>query len=134
MYAIRSYYAPFVHEPFGLELKVYLRDGVQIDGNFGIRGGLPESGLDGELQWQVAGRARAEISGAIFNVYTLRSTAKALTAGTFTFQPQVQLNIVIPRQNRVITSYSIHYTKLYEAEELDSEQIVGKILSEIPVP
>ncbi len=92
--------APFVHEPFGLELKVYLRDGVQIDGNFGIRGGLPESGLDGELQWQVAGRARAEISGAIFNVYTLRSTAKALTAGTFTFQPQVQLNIVIPRQNR----------------------------------
>lgn len=92
--------APFVHEPFNLVLKVYVRDGVQIDGQFGIRGGLPESGLDGELQWNVSGRNREEHNGAIFNVYTLNTTAKALTAGIFTFNPEVQLNVVIPRQQR----------------------------------
>ncbi len=89
-----------VQEPFGLELKVYIRDGVQIDGNFSIRGGLPESGMDGDLEWNIANRAREERNGSIFNVYTLRTTAKTLTAGTFTFQPQVQLNVVIPSQRR----------------------------------
>jgi len=92
--------APHVHEPFGLELKVYVRDGVQIDGNFSIRGGMPESGMDGELQWSIAGRERKELNGSIYNVYTLTTTAKTLTAGTFTFQPEVQLNVVIPRQRR----------------------------------
>lgn len=89
-----------VQEPFGLELKVYIRDGVQIDGNFSIRGGLPESGMDGELEWNIANRTREELNGSIFNVYTLRTTAKTLTAGNFTFQPQVQLNVVIPSQRR----------------------------------
>ena len=92
--------APHIYEPFGLTLKVYIRDGVQIDGNFGIRGGMPESGMDGELQWQVTNRKRQEMNGSIFNVYTLVTTAKTLTAGTFTFQPQVQMNIIVPRQNR----------------------------------
>lgn len=89
-----------VQEPFGLELKVYIRDGVQIDGNFSIRGGLPDSGMDGDLEWNIANRTREERNGSIFNVYTLRTTAKTLTAGTFTFQPQVQLNVVIPSQRR----------------------------------
>ncbi len=92
--------SPHVHEPFGLELKVFIRDGVQIDGNFGIRGGMPESGMDGELQWKVSGRERTDMNDSIFNVYTLRTTAKTLTAGTFSFQPQVQLNVIIPRQQR----------------------------------
>lgn len=92
--------APHVHEPFKLTLHVFIRDGVQIDGNFGIRGGLPENGMDGDLDWEVVNRKREEINGSIFNVYTLTTTAKTLTAGTFTFQPQVQMNVIIPRQNR----------------------------------
>ena len=92
--------APHVHEPFGLELKVYIRDGVQIDGSFAIQGGMPESGMDGELQWKATDREREDVNGTIFNVYTLRTTARTLTAGTFTFQPQVQLKVVIPRQQR----------------------------------
>ena len=91
---------PYVHEPFDLELKVYIRDGAQIDGQFGIRGGMPESGLDGELKWEVVDRKREDRNGIIFTLYTLRTTAKALTAGTFTFRPEVQLNVVIPRQQR----------------------------------
>ena len=92
--------APYVHEPFGLDLKVYIRDGVQIDGNFSLRGGMPESGMEGDLDWEVTGREREAINGTIFNVYTLRTTAKTLTAGTFSFQPQVQINMVVPRQKR----------------------------------
>jgi hypothetical protein len=92
--------SPYVHEPFNLELKVYLRDGVQIDGQFGIRGGMPESGLDGELKWEVVDRKREDRNGTIFTVYTLNTTAKALTGGIFTFRPEVQLNVVIPRQQR----------------------------------
>jgi hypothetical protein len=91
---------PYVHEPFNLELKVYIRDGAQIDGQFGIRGGIPESGLDGELQWEVVDRKREDRNGTIFTANTLRTTAKALTAGTFTFRPEVQLNVIIPRQQR----------------------------------
>jgi hypothetical protein len=92
--------APHVHEPFGLTLKVHLQDGIQIDGNFAIRGGMPENGMDGELQWEVVDRKRQDINGKIFSVYTLTTQAKTLTAGTFTFQPQVQMNVIIPRQNR----------------------------------
>lgn len=91
---------PHVQEPFNLTLQVFIRDGVQIDGNFAIRGGMPENGMDGELQWQVIDRKRTEMNGSIFNVYTLTTSAKTLTAGTFTFQPQVQMNVIIPRQNR----------------------------------
>jgi hypothetical protein len=92
--------APYVHEPFGLDLKVYIRDGVQIDGNFSLRGGMPESGMEGELQWEVTGRDRTDRTGTIFNVYTLRTTATTLTAGTFTFRPEVQVKVIVPRQNR----------------------------------
>jgi len=92
--------SPYVHEPFSLDLKVYIRDGVQIDGNFSLRGGIPGSGMEGELEWEVTGKEREEIDGTIFNVYTLSTIAKTLTAGTFTFRPEVQLNVIIPRQNR----------------------------------
>jgi hypothetical protein len=91
---------PYVHEPFDLNLKVYIRDGVQIDGNFSLRGGIPNSGMEGDLKWDITDKAREERDGTIFNVYTLRTQAKTLTAGTFTFSPEVQLNVVIPRQNR----------------------------------
>jgi len=92
--------APFVHEPFGLELKVYIRDGIQIDGRFSLRGGMPESGMEGELDWTVSRPVRTEVDGKIFKVYTLRTTAKTLTAGTFDFCPEVQVNMVVPRQDR----------------------------------
>lgn len=92
--------APFVHEPFDLELKVYIRDGVQIDGRFSLRGGIPESGMEGDLDWEVSRPKRTEIDGKIFNVYTLRTVAKTLTAGTFHFRPEVQVNMVVPRQDR----------------------------------
>lgn len=91
---------PYVHEPFNLELKVYLRDGVQIDGNFSLRGGMPETGLEGDLDWEVTDKVRQEYNGTIFNVYTLRTTVRTLTAGTFSFRPEVQLNVVVPRQKR----------------------------------
>jgi hypothetical protein len=92
--------SPYVHEPFGLEVKIFIRDGIQIDGNFSLRGGIPESGMDGDLQWEVAGRERTDMNGTIFNVYTLHTTAETLTAGTFTFHPDVQVNVIIPRQKR----------------------------------
>lgn len=92
--------APHVHEPFELELRVYLQDGVQIDGSFRILEGLPQNGMDGTLSWEVIGQTREVIEGNIFKVWTLRTTAKTLTAGTFTFQPKVQMRVVVPRQDR----------------------------------
>jgi hypothetical protein len=92
--------APYVHEPFGLDLKVYIRDGIQIDGNFSLRGGIPESGMEGELKWNVADKGREEMNGFIYNVYTLQTRARTLRAGTFEFSPEVQLNVVIPREKR----------------------------------
>lgn len=92
--------APYVHEPFDLDLKVYIRDGIQIDGNFSLRGGIPESGMEGDLKWTITDREREEIDGVVFQVYTLHTTAKTLTAGTFHFRPEVQVSIIIPRQDR----------------------------------
>jgi hypothetical protein len=91
---------PFVHEPFELEVVIYVRDGIQIDGNFSIRGGIPESGMDGDLKWEVTGRDQVKRDGTIFNAWTLRTTAETLTAGTFTFCPEVQIKVVVPKQNR----------------------------------
>ncbi len=91
----------YVNEPFQLDLKIYVRSDKRIDERFGIQGGLPESGLDGELDWQQIGRTtQEELNGSIFTVYTFRATGKAVTAGTFTFSPEVQINLVIPRQKR----------------------------------
>lgn len=92
--------APYVHEPFTITLKVYVRDGIRTDGSFSLRGGLPESGLDGDLDWEVVGQDRVTVKGTLFTVYTLRTTVRTLTAGTFVFQPQVQLKVVVPRQQR----------------------------------
>ena len=92
--------APYVHEPFTLTLKVFIRDGVQTDGSFALRGGLPESGLDGDLDWEVTDRDRIQTNGAIYQVYTLQTTVKTLSAGPLVFQPKVQLQLVLPRQRR----------------------------------
>lgn len=91
---------PHVHEPFGLTLKIFIRDGIQTQGSFSISEGMPESGLDGDVAWEVVERKRQEINGSIFNVYTAKAKIKTLTAGSFAFQPQVKLNVVVPRQNR----------------------------------
>jgi len=92
--------APYVHEPFGLDVEIYIRDDIQIDGNFRLRGGIPESGMEGELEWSVSRPIRKEHQGKVFKVYHLRTTAKTITAGTFEFKPEVQINVVVPRQNR----------------------------------
>lgn len=95
-----SHTTPFVYEPFQITLTLYVRDGIQTDNNISIRGGLPEQGIDGELEWEIIKRDRTLIDGTIFNTTTLRTTVQTMTAGTFTFEPQVQLNLVVPRQNR----------------------------------
>ena len=92
--------SPYVYEPFDLSVKLYIRDGIQISESFALTGGLPEKGLDGELEWTVGRTAREEIKGHIYNTYTLKTTTKALSAGAFMFQPGVQINVVVPRQNR----------------------------------
>ena len=92
--------APYVHEPFDLDVDIYIRDDIQIDGNFRLRGGIPESGMEGDLKWSVSRPDREERDGIVFKVYHLRTTAKTITAGTFEFCPEVQINVVIPRQNR----------------------------------
>ncbi|MBN2161494.1 MAG: protein BatD [Pontiellaceae bacterium] len=92
--------SPYVHEPFTLKLKVYVRDGIQLDGRFGLQGGIPESGLDGEPSWDIVNQNREERDRKIYTVYTLTSTIKTLTAGTFSFRPEIQLNVVVPRQQR----------------------------------
>lgn len=92
--------SPYVHEPFNVEIKVFIRDGIQILERFGIQGKLPDSGLEGQLDWNVFKGSREEINGAIFNTYFLRTRTKTLTAGTFTFRPDVQVNVVVPRQRR----------------------------------
>jgi hypothetical protein len=92
--------SPYVYEPFELKVKLHIRDGIQISESFALKGGLPDQGLDGELEWTVGRTGREEIGGIIYNTYALKATTKALTAGTFSFQPGVQVNVVVPRQNR----------------------------------
>jgi hypothetical protein len=92
--------APYVYEPFELQVKLHIRDGIQIAESFSLKGGLPDQGLDGELEWTVGRTGREQVGGLIYNTYTLKATTKALTAGTFSFQPGVQVNVVVPRQNR----------------------------------
>jgi hypothetical protein len=100
-----SHPSPYVHEPFDLKMKLYIREDVQITESFSLTGGVPEQGIDGTPEWRVGRVGREEINGTIFNTYPLQTTLKTLTAGTFSFQPGIQVNVVVPRQQR--RSYGI---------------------------
>ena len=91
---------PYVYESFELLLKIYLREGIQTDNKISIIGGLPGKGLDGEIEWEIINQEQQVLDGFIYTVSTLRSTIRTITAGTYTFKPNVQINLIVPRQNR----------------------------------
>ena len=98
--------APYTHEPFTITVKIYIRDGVRIGGSIGLRGGMPENGIDGDYKWEITDRGQEVVNGHIFRTQTLKTTISTLRSGTFTFKPEVQLNLVIPRQNRRSLGFS----------------------------
>ena len=91
---------PYVYESFELLLKIYLREGIQTDNKISIIGGLPGKGLDGKIEWEIINQEQQVLDGFIYTVSTLRSTIRTITAGTYTFKPNVQINLIVPRQNR----------------------------------
>ncbi|MCF7847947.1 MAG: BatD family protein [Kiritimatiellales bacterium] len=91
---------PFVHEPFTLFLSIYAKEGLQLAGNISFRGGIPETGIDGEPEWKMTGQSREVINGTIYNVHRLQGRVETLTAGTFSFSPSIQVNVVVPREKR----------------------------------
>ena len=91
---------PYVYEPFDLTLKLYIREGIQIDNSISILGGLPEQGIDGAPDWKRVHQEQQVIQGHIYTITTLKTTFQTITAGTFTFEPKVQLNLIVPRQDR----------------------------------
>lgn len=95
-----SHKAPYLQEPFELQLDLYVRDDVQIVDQFALRGGLPDSGLEGGNEWRLVASRREEHDGARYTVHRLASTVTALTAGRFIFQPTIQLQLVVPREQR----------------------------------
>ena len=95
-----SHSNPYVYEPFDLSLQLYIREGIQTDNNISILGGLPEQGIDGEPDWKRVHQEQRVIQGHIYTITTLKATFQTITAGTFIFEPNVQLNLVVPRQNR----------------------------------
>lgn len=98
---------PYVYEPFELQYKIYVQDGIQMAWEdvfgrtlFSVQSGMPESGLDGEPMWKFKGQGRESINGAIYETYTFSVAIKTLASGTLTFQPRVQVHWVVPSQNR----------------------------------
>jgi hypothetical protein len=92
---------PYVHEPFQLDLYVHVKDGVQVNWNsMKLVGGVPEAGIVGVPEWEVIGKEHKKIEEQLFTVMHLRATVKTITSGTLLFQPQIQLGMVIPRQQR----------------------------------
>ena len=89
----------YVYEPFDLTLKLYIREGIQIDNSISILGGLPEQGIDGNPDWKRV-HQRTGYPGSYLYNHHLKNHLQTITAGTFTFEPKVQLNLIVPRQNR----------------------------------
>ncbi|MFL2876570.1 MAG: BatD family protein [Pontiellaceae bacterium] len=86
---------PYVYEPFDLTLKLYIREGIQIETSISIQG------IDGAPpDWKRVHQEQQVIQGHIYTITTLKTTFQTITAGTFTFEPKVQLNIIVPRQDR----------------------------------
>ena len=98
--------APYIHESFTITVKIFIRDGIRISGSFELRGGMPENGIDGDYEWKITDRGRETINGKIFKTHTLQTTIKTLRSGTFSFSPEVQLYLVIPREKRRSTGFS----------------------------
>lgn len=88
----------YVQEPFNLTLSIYSRQGLQLAGNIGLNG-MPQTGLP-DLQWQEAQPGREVINGSIFEVRRFTARTRAISSGTFEFQPSVTVQVVVPNQNR----------------------------------
>lgn len=84
---------PFVHQVFEVTLHLYSLPNVELARDVNLLGGFPESGfaLSGFEELQTV---REEVDGQFYNLRRFRARGRALTAGTFTFQPALRVGVV----------------------------------------
>jgi hypothetical protein len=88
----------YVQEPFALTLSIYSRQGLQMAGNISLNG-MPQTGLP-DLQWQEGPPEREVVNGSVFDVRRFTARTRAMSSGTFVFEPSITVPVVIPNPNR----------------------------------
>ncbi len=81
-------------EQFYLFIDLYVR-GVNIDRRISLNN-MPTTGLSVDT-FQEMSATREQVNGNVYDVRHFRARATALTAGSFTFKPQLQVQIIVPR-------------------------------------
>lgn len=87
--------AVYVNERFELILSLYAVAGVNMDRQVSLQD-FDTSGLSLEGFEELAA-SREALNGQIYDVRKFRSRASALTAGSFTLQPRLRVNLIVSR-------------------------------------
>jgi len=85
--------SPTIHQVFDITLSLYFLPNIQLTREISLIGGFPESGfiLGNFEEMQTI---REEVDGQLYTLRRFRARARALTAGTFTLEPALRVNIV----------------------------------------
>ncbi len=85
----------FLQERFDVELMLYFR-GIQIDRNIQLQN-LPSTGINLD-EFQELGSTREAVNNEIYEVRRFRMRGTAITAGTFTLDPMVRVQVLVRRE------------------------------------
>lgn len=85
----------YVHQPFTVRMEIYTIQGAQITDRISLSN-MPEAGLD-ELKWTQLQPIQQVVDQRIYTVSRYQCSSHALTAGTFPFAPQVNVQAVVGR-------------------------------------
>lgn len=87
----------YLHEPFEITIALYARD-VDLADQINLDG-MPKSGL-AIGQFREFGAVRETLDGRIYTVRRFRAPARALSAGTFTLEPSLTVQVVVQTRGR----------------------------------
>jgi len=85
--------SPTIHQVFDITLSLYFLPNIQLTREINLIGGFPESGFVlGNFEEMQS--IREAVGGQVYTLRRFRARARALTAGTFTLEPALRVNIV----------------------------------------
>ncbi len=120
-----------MQEPIDFEIEIFTVRGAEITNQIGLDN-LPESGFD-EFKWESVGAEERVVDGEIYIVRRLRCRTRAITAGTFDFNPQISVQVVTENRRRSRDPFDDFFGARTQTQTLQLP-IDKTVLTVLPLP
>ncbi len=121
----------YLQEPIDFEIEIFTVRGAEITNQIGLDN-LPESGFD-EFKWESVGAEERVVDGEIYIVRRLRCRTRAITAGTFDFNPQISVQVVTENRRRSRDPFDDFFGARTQTQTLQLP-IDKTVLTVLPLP